>query len=621
MTAPSLKHSLAHWTGLPTIQRTFEPQMTRRAAAKAEMLIGDVQPRAPEADDRQALYRRVVASWNRTHTLAQLSDRDLRRLPWTLFYPAREGYRTGDGGATRVNPQAYLFAATGRTEPEITRWLGANDTILQEYKDRWLSTGRRARSVRILLHEFLLVYPVTLPTFDELRGLLQDAMDGGSSPRPPSLQRWCQRCRDFGFLEEGGAGTFVEKLVSAAEAPEDFLRQAGLDARLARCGFLESGIRRCLSHVESQLRENRLDDTQLDRLLALLACDGRLRFDDRAMRLKVATTLLRPFVERHPQPGIRERLQPFFVRHFGDPRVQSGRRWPSVPDEVRRVVIRWLNERALEQFFLLVKETALDNHWRYREAFWRAFLPLDPDIWFVLGRSARALLQKVNAKSDEPETTATLRGAQGDQSVLLMHLPGVTVAEWSHAGTCRFWLDGTPGAPALYGNVYSRSELTRAANFEQRHHGSPDGRWQDRIMAWLRDNTGIAINRAEYFPNRLHERQRDHNLRHASPDRRSRDRATALAHRVGAPQQTARAETIAQLKQVRHAVWAANRLRVDLRDFMSDGSAAWMAYVADHGPPGYRTRRQTVLERLDSTIARLLPERKGVSGTEPARTR
>ena len=75
------------------------------------------------------------------------------------------------------------------------------------------------------------------------------------------------------------------------------------------------------------------------------------------MRTEVATALLRPFVERSPEPTTKERLQPFFLRHFRDPRLGSGKhKWSGVPDEIRRVVIRWLVERALEQFFLLVKE-------------------------------------------------------------------------------------------------------------------------------------------------------------------------------------------------------------------------------------------------------------------------
>jgi hypothetical protein len=188
--------------------------------------------------------------------------------------------------------------------------------------------------------------------------------------------------------------------------------------------------------------------------------------------------------------------------------------------------------------------------------------------------------------------------------VLLLHMPGVTVAEWSHDGACRFWLDGNSGAPGLHKeDAYSRFEMMHEADFRQRHDGSLDGRWQDNIMGWLQKNTGIEIPRTEYFPDRLHER--DHDFQRTPTDRRSPDRTAAAESSLDAQPQSARTETVALLVRVRSAVVAANTLRVDLRDFMRTGSPAWMAYVADHGWPGHRTRRQTVLDRLDSTIVRL----------------
>ena len=77
-----------------------------------------------------------------------------------------------------------------------------------------------------------------------------------------------------------------------------------------------------------------------------------------------------------------------------NPRLRSGRqRWSGAPDDVRNVVIRWLVKEALDGFFLLVKETALDRHWSHRETFWTAFLRQEViyDAWFVLGSEASRL--------------------------------------------------------------------------------------------------------------------------------------------------------------------------------------------------------------------------------------
>ena len=473
---PSLKDSLARWTGFPKLERRFEPRRTRAAAAQVTRWLGDIEPKVPEPYDLKALYRRVMESWRRHHSLERLTSRDLQRLPWVLFYPPRDTKRTRQQGAIG--------------------WLGGKPRVVQDYR-RWLSRARRTRSVQALLREFLRVYPTDLRTFGDLRELLQAEVVNGPSP-PPSLRKWRQRCLDFQLLGADGAMAFVRRLVTAAEAPDDVLTQAGLDAGLARCGFLKSGIRKYLRSISTQLVRNRIGIPDLDRMLALLECDGKLRFDERLVRVEVASALLHPFVDRPPNSASRKRLQSFFVRHFGHPNLRSRKhKWAGVPDDDRQVVIRWLVERVLDQFFLLIKETALDRHWRYREAFWRTYLRKDliDDIWFLLGTRAEDHLRNINRKDALTETTGRLHHAGGDQSVLLLRMPGVTIAEWSHNGSCRCWLDGNRNAPKLYQKEYSRHALMQGSDFAQPHYGSERGYWQDRVAEWLRDNTGATVSR------------------------------------------------------------------------------------------------------------------------------
>ena len=446
--APSLKNSLARWPGFPKLERRFEPRRTRAAAGEVTKRLGDIEPKPPEPYDLNALYSRVMGTWRRRRSLEGVSSRDFQRLPWVLFYEPREHRRTRRKGSTG--------------------WLGGKPRVIQDYR-RWLSRARRARSVQALLHEFLRVYPTDLRTFDDLREVLQVSVFSSSSP-PPSLRKWRQRC----------------------------LTHAGFDAGLARCEFLKSGIRKYLRSISPQLARNRVTIPSLDRLLTLLECDGKLRFDVRLVRVEVASALLRPFVDGPPESAIRERLQSFFVRHFGHPNLRSRKhKWVGVPHDIRRVVIRWLVERVLDQFFLLVKETALDRHWRYREAFWRAYLRdgLIDDIWFLLGTRAEEHLRNINRKNDLTESTGLLHHAGGDQSVLLLRMPGVTIAEWSHNGSCRCWLDGNRNAPKLYQKEYSRHTLMQGSDFAQPHFGSERGYWQDRVADWLRENTGATVSR------------------------------------------------------------------------------------------------------------------------------
>ena len=478
MKSRSLKDSLTGWTGLPKLESTFEPRATRHASRQVAKLLQDVDPKVPARYDLLLLHRRVAAEWKRTRSLAQVSPRDLRQLPWVLFYPPLS---------------------------KSSDWLGAKPSIVKEYS-RWLSNGRRTRSVSALLHEFLRTYPTELTTFNQLRMLLRKALHGGTSSPPASLQKWGKRSGDFGFLEADRGERFVSDLLLASGSPFELLQEAGLDAGLARCGFLESGIRGVLPKSSRALARDGFPGARLQRLLTLLQFEGKLRFDERSMRVEIATALLGPFVDRAPRSATKKSLQSFFLRHFGDPRLPSGKhRWSGVPDEARRVVIRWLVEQTMEQFFILLKETAYDRHWRYREAFWRTLLNegLIDDIWFVLGRQAAGVLRRMSRDPGVLETTGELQGAGSDQSVLLMRIPGVTIAEWSHNGSCHMWLDGQP-APNLYEQRYHAYDVRYGAH-SQRHHGSPRGTWQDQIARWLRENTGIELDRDRYFPYRLRE--------------------------------------------------------------------------------------------------------------------
>lgn len=496
MNGPSLKNLLDGWSGPPKVGDLFEPRRARAAESEVKKRLGDVEMKEPESYDLDDLYKRIKASWLQDGSLERVSARDLRRLPFVLFYSPTDGNRTRGQGSTNY-------------------WLGAQPGIVRAY-DQWLSNGQRSGSVREMLKQFLGAYPVDLRTFEDLRQLLRKTVEGGSSP-PPSLKKWQQRCLDFGFLEKDGNLSFVNKLVSASDSVDDILSQAGLEEGLERCKFLKSGVRKFLPNISTRLSRDGIDDTQLARMLTLLECEGKLRFEEKSFRVELASALLGPFMDTPPPADTKDQLQSFFQRHFGDPRLPSGKRqWFDVREEVRRVVIRWLVERALEQFFLLVKETALDRHWRYREAFWRAFhlQGMIDDIWFVLGPHAKDFLRKTNKKRDETETSADLRGAQGDQSVLLLRMPGVTIAEWSHNGSCRIWLDDNRDKPRLYESRYYRRDLMSGADFEQAHHGSDRGSWQDMIAGWLRENTGASIYRTHYMPaDQSGLMQRRHNVR------------------------------------------------------------------------------------------------------------
>ena len=81
-----------------------------------------------------------------------------------------------------------------------------------------------------------------------------------------------------------------------------------------------------------------------------------------------------------------------------------------------------------------------------------------------------------------------------------MRIGPLTIAEWSHNGSCRIWLSGNESAPKLYKPTYSRHELMTGDDFSKPHMGSERGSWQGAIARWIEDQTGISVPRRAYMP-------------------------------------------------------------------------------------------------------------------------
>ena len=497
MTAPeiSLRKCLAEWSMTAssrsqlrwpaTLPETFRPNRALRAAKRLDQQLGGEDLERPSPDTLDELYWRAAERLGRHVPLAEWPRRDLRRLPWVLFY----------------TPEANAQ----RRWPPGTAWLGENPRVVRDY-GAWLRGGRRPRAALALLHEFLRVYPAGSDVFHGLRRILENTILAGSET--PSLRRWRQRCQAFRLLDREGDLAFVESLVSRGEPVDRSLEEAGFDSGLATSEFLKSGLQKQLARLEEGLREDRDEPARLERMLVALEFRDELRFDD--LRSEIAESLLRPFLTKEARAPTKERILPFLMRHFGHPNLPAGKRnWRGVRNDLRTVTLRWLVAQSLDAFFAVVKETALDRHWKYRERFWRAHFDAGviDKAWFVLG--SRALKFAEKQENGHHPSIGQLRGAGSDQSVLLLHIagmPGMTVAEWSHSGACRAWLDGNRHAPRLYEDEYRRydcrpgRQLMDDEDHSQRHHGSESGRWQDALADWIRDHTGVAVARDSYLP-------------------------------------------------------------------------------------------------------------------------
>ena len=491
MTArPSLRRTLGVWseefTSRDSVRwpafirgREFRPARSLRAKRRLDALIAAHGAAAPRGTDLEELYRRIRAASKEEEPLFALDRRDRRRAPWVFFY---------------LPPEAN----SGEN------WLGGQPDFVRRYT-RWMKRRGLPRPTLALLHEFLQAYPSDLPTFDPIRDALAELLGSGTRP---SLRHARERCRKFQLLAPAGDVGFVRKAVAqeafGGRPVTRVLASAGFDTGLSHCRFLRSGLRKYLDLLaRSEPEAEHFEPSRLHRLISLLEAGRGLRF--RALRLSIAEGLLRPFVREKPIVESRKLLADFLLRHFGHPHLPTGRaRWSRVPRNLREIFLEWLAERALEAFFSVMRDTALENHWRDRERFWRAYFDagLVAEAWFALGEKAARKLKRL--PDQEGAARGSLRGAGSDQSVLLMRirgLPGFTVAEWSHNGACRAWIDGNPKAPRLYREKYGRHDmrhghgLMRGSDFNLSHRGS----WQDRLAAWMEEYTGESVPRSDYL--------------------------------------------------------------------------------------------------------------------------
>ena len=459
----------------PVFHRSRIPQSAVQITKATERLIeqfGNLEPKPPSASDLAEIYLRVKNAWQ-TEDGSSLSQRDIRMAPWVFFYPASQ-------------------------EAE---WLGVQPNVIWAYQSS--TAAKPNRSTLALLREFLRASKPEHPTHSDIRSLLQVRLLESKVTHSPSVRRWQERCLKFGLLRSNNAGRLLEVWHESEMHVEDLLIAAGLSPGLERSELMQRAIKEILRKVRDGLEQRWMRVDELSRHLEWLCEGNQLRLSE--LRVEIAEALLGPYTgTARPTKEVSAVLRPFFLNHFGDPRLRASG-WAGVPEPQRQVLMRLLVELALQDFFRLLDNTAQDDHWMYRKKFWTAYLDkgVIDHAWIVLGPEARAMARQ-NLKSQEVLSSGSLTGAgvQSNHSVLLMKIGSITVAEWSHNGRCRFWLESNRKAPSLYRPSYEGRELNNLAapDCEVTHAGSPYATWQRKAVNWLEERTRVRLQRYQYMP-------------------------------------------------------------------------------------------------------------------------
>jgi hypothetical protein len=371
-------------------------------------------------------------------------------------------------------------------EPQLAAQYGVLDRVLSRLeRDPGGFMGRR------LVHAWLMAYAPGRPGMLTAAEAIRRALARGDA----GLEEWHRAHRRFALFSPPDGPEAIARLALSVGLTES-LEQAGLT------GFHDGGfvgaVQRSLLFMIGRTVFGR--DMTADHLAARL---DSLDWQSPAAGLKnvLADALLGPWAGGgEPADDLRAVVTATIRRHLGEP-GQHADHWQGVAPELVAMARLWLAHDALDRFYQQVEAGGHDDTWRYRKAFWLAYLrrgALDC-VWLALGPHSAT------------DGEARLIGGKRGQSALLMVIGSLVVMEWSHGGRCRAWTR-TDAAALLPGQAtYDARALRRSSLRIVRLHlltglaqnGGESWRWQDRMARFIRKRTGIDMTRAEGMPKKL----------------------------------------------------------------------------------------------------------------------
>ena len=192
----------------------------------------------------------------------------------------------------------------------------------------------------------------------------------------------------------------------------------------------------------------------------------------------------------------KNRCVEIFYRRLGDPRFgDSQSNWRTVSPKSVEIFSQWLSEDDLETFFKLISDAAVDTNWKYREKFWRAYLPYITKTKIFLGTIART--RAAQLKDNATLRHGNLTGAMATQSVFVFQIGQYIFSEWSHAGKLRVHnVTTTVNLFDMTEDFFNRVSINRKMlvnDFvaEWKHHSPQSHFWQKQVSEWLKVNCGV----------------------------------------------------------------------------------------------------------------------------------
>ena len=433
----------------------------------------DAAPKEPQPAILEGVRRRlrqVLSSGG------QPVSKDLKQAPWILW----------------------------QGEPPAISFPGLLDMVVAQ-------AMRSPRALRYLIEAWLRDFSPKNPGITSAGFAIQQLLADGHDARLEAWRAAHSRFRLFDAAD--GPAALAAAILDHTQSVSAVMEAAGFADESRRISaYLRAVQTVLLARLPAALQRANAQK-HCARACEFLISGRQLRFDD--THAAIAHALCEPWFNTSYSAAmeLQRQVQDFLIEQLGNPQLRPGR-WVGAEREAA-LIRRWLARASLKVFFGLIADYALDTQWTYREAFWSACLRkgVIDDAWLVLGANVHA---SARARQGLGGAFAKLdgAGATGDQSVLLLRIGPLLIAEWSHNGSMRAWL--ADQAPKVGRSSYLRSDLVRsclpfpadslrpgardASTSGLRHAGSATGVWQRRAALLLAHHANVRVQPADWRP-------------------------------------------------------------------------------------------------------------------------
>jgi hypothetical protein len=448
------------------------PTKTLKASQAIIKKYGEIMPcQPPEQENLHEIYK-IICDNYLSNTLNKVSVTHIVNVPWILF------------------------------NYEIPLNLGQDPTFFYKFSNLEILNNNKVlkKIVYYLWINLLLRYPLKSPTFNLWCNFIIKFVNSINFFR---FQQISDLNTKFNLLSMDGINSCADEIIQGSDFNQSFkIRQ--INGLLKTGKFAQEVFIGCLSKIHNMICHN-IDLSTLKLNLNKLTAQDDLFITVSSSPKDIINPLLLPFLndkDKLKAQKYKNIIKSFLLDYFGDPRFDFNIKWVAIDKPLLNIIRSWLNNDDMDLFFKVI-ELSSDERWEERKKFWFKYFDNNyiDNVWPILGSVAKAYAKDnlqnhlssksiSMAKADDPMQVpfGSLYNASRYQSVLLLRIGNITIAEWSHEGACRIWKQNNNNKPKFYKSGYHGSiDLKSPSDVWLAHTSS----WQNRLEQAIYELTNI----------------------------------------------------------------------------------------------------------------------------------